>query len=296
MTEFLSARAFGFASAMTGELVAGHEVDTVFCIASITKVLTFVTVMTHLGRRKEGIMTVLRKHITVTQHAARVKQGTHADLRAGDVLTLQELLYGMMLPSGNDASVAIAEFVGRRILSSESREARGHGDLNQAAVDRFVAEMNTVATRLGCTNTTIYDPHGMKCRRSNNTSTVSDITRIMSVALRIPLFAQIYKVKRFLVNVKNSGKMRRITWRNTNDLLWGMSDGMACDGGKTGWIPNVGGQNIWGTLATVVSHQDSTNRYIVVVLGCSSKKRRFIDTMCLSKWAFGLGDKVSCPG
>ena len=211
------------------------------------------------------------------------KGGTHAGLLSGDVLTLHELLYALMLPSGNDAGVAIAEFVGRRMLVAESRASQA--ELDKAAVRRFVAEMNAVAKRLGCTATEMFDPHGMKSKRANNTSTVSDVVRMMMVALRIPVFAEVCGARRHAASIRNQGKTRSVVWRNTNDLLWGMGDGMVCDGGKTGWIPRVGGQAVWGTLATVVSCEGSDDRFAIVVLGCRSKKRRFIDSMALGRWA-----------
>jgi len=104
---------------------------------------------------------------------------------------------------------------------------------------------------------------------------------------------------------KKTKKMRKIRWRNTNDLLWVRpADGFACDGGKTGWIPNVQGQRVWGSLATVVSRtagdddgavatdavSDASDRYIIVVLGCKSKKRRFIDSRAIARWMYGITD------
>lgn len=102
--------------------------------------------------------------------------------------------------------------------------------------------------------------------------------------------------------MKNLAVVRIVTWRNTNDMLWGAADGITCEGGKTGWIPNVHGQRVWGSLATIVSRkvagavESQPERYIIVVLGCKSRKRRFLDSRVLARWAYGcVADAAKRP-
>ena len=113
-----------------------------------------------------------------------------------------------------------------------------------------------------------------------------------------------------------AGKTRRVTWRSTNEMLWGARQaGYTCEWGKTGWIPNVLGQKVWGTFASMVSREVSgtteilktvvseprvqdavssnTERFLIVVLGCKSRVRRFIDSRILAQWAFGIDDGAS---
>ena len=137
-------------------------------------------------------------------------------LKPGDTLTVRQLLFALMLPSGNDAAVALAEFFGRRMLAADGAAATavelsaaaatvassgnnakdGKVVAAAAAVRRFVREMNNVAASVGLKNTTIHDPHGMRSSSGrNNTSTVRDIVRLMTVAQRIPIFTKVCRTQ-----------------------------------------------------------------------------------------------------
>lgn len=96
--------------------------------------------------------------IEVSQHAASMP-GTSAKLQAGDEITVGNLMYGMMLPSGNDAAVALAQHCSQ-ILGGSS-------------VRTFIDEMNTYAKRLGMKDTTYNNPHGLG--DIQNKSTARDI-------------------------------------------------------------------------------------------------------------------------
>jgi hypothetical protein len=183
-------------------------------LAIIAKVLTFVTVYEHMGRHATSM---LKKSLRVSTTAAAVKGGTHAMLQSGDTLTVRQLLYALMLPSGNDAAVALAEFFGRRMLAADGvattsvelaaaaalLDAEGKASKDDklvaatAAVARFVREMNAVGVSLGMNATTMHDPHGMRSASGrNNKSCVRDVVVLMTRAHRIPIFAKVNATSR----------------------------------------------------------------------------------------------------
>lgn len=308
LAKLVSARAFGIATP-DGRLINGVNTDARLNIASITKVLSFMTIFETIQRTSAGAATTLKRLVKISATAAAVKQGTNAQLRTDDVVSVNDLLYAMMLPSGNDAATALSEFFGARLLAHENRGAvplaskLGKSKAASLATQRFVDEMNALAHRLGCVNTTMHDPHGMRSQR-NNKSTVTEVVCLMTAARQNPVFLRVYGTKKFVCNVRNNSKARRVVWRSTNDMLWGRNecDGYVCEGGKTGWIPNVLGQRVWGSLATIVARHDASGdggddstsavpqRLLIVVIGCKSRKRRFIDSRLIARWAFGLRD------
>ena len=89
LARMVSARSFAVASATTGEMVVKQAVDDQFHIASITKVLTFMTAHTFF-KQTQGVTTSLNKVIKVSPHAAAVQQGTTARLTTGDQLTVKQ--------------------------------------------------------------------------------------------------------------------------------------------------------------------------------------------------------------
>ena len=88
--------------------------------------------------------------VTITQ--AHLVSGAAAGLRKGDVWSLQDLPYGMLLVSGNDAALAIADHIGRTILAEEKRGS---------SIKRFVQEMRSAAAALGARHTQFADPYGL---------------------------------------------------------------------------------------------------------------------------------------
>lgn len=113
--------------------------------------------------------------------------GTTANLREGDILTIEQLLYGMMLPSGNDAAYALAEFFGR--VLKERKYSQGAEDEQRTSasfvkttshspfIKYFLLEMNFYAQKLGLTNTVYDSPHGLI--NKHNVSCASDIAKLI---------------------------------------------------------------------------------------------------------------------
>ena len=129
-------------------------------------------------------------------------------LREGEVLSLQELLYGLMLHSGNDAAVALAIYCG-------------------GTVEGFAQLMNDKAHRLGLTDTHFENPHGLDS--PGHYSTARDLAVLASYAMKNPIFAQTVSAKTVRVGERSL--------RNHNKLLWRVE---GADGVKTGFTKAAG--------------------------------------------------------
>lgn len=98
--------------------------------------------------------------------------GTTASLKKGEVYNIQQLLYGLMLPSGNDASLAIAVWVGK-ILLTKRKDLFNETFKKKDCVDKFVCEMNMKANSLNMEKTRFANPHGLS--NSENRSCAYDL-------------------------------------------------------------------------------------------------------------------------
>lgn len=154
----MSAQSVFVMNAETGEVLYAKNPDDVFRILSLTKLVTAYILVDRMGDRLSETVTINWPHLA---------GGSSAKLKRLDVWTLQDLLYGMILVSGNDASLAIADAVGRDLLASEGRPGN-----TAKATKRFVEEMETAAKRLGARNATFADPYGLSPR---NAATARDM-------------------------------------------------------------------------------------------------------------------------
>jgi len=133
-------------------------------------------------------------------------------LQPGDVVTLEDLLYGLMLPSGNDAAMAIASYVGG------------------GSVPRFVRMMNDLVARLGLHDTHFSNPHGLDA--DDHYSSAYDLVMLARYAMQNPEFARIAAAKEW--EIRGS---RRWTVYNLNKLLWNIP---GADGVKVGYTDRAG--------------------------------------------------------
>ncbi len=179
---------------------SGH---TKLPMASTTKI---ITAMVALERGN------LEDKIKVSSSAAGV-EGSSMYLEAGEIMTLEELLYGLMLSSGNDAAVAIAEHFG--------------------GIEKFVTLMNQKAEELGAKNTHFENPNGLP--HENHYSTAYDMALLTAHGLANPDFAKIVSTKSYAIT--GEGKSYPRTLSNHNKLLRMMED---CIGVKTGFTKAAG--------------------------------------------------------
>jgi D-alanyl-D-alanine carboxypeptidase (penicillin-binding protein 5/6) len=211
--------------------------------------------------------SVLDEEVVFSEKAAAT-EGSSARLRAGERLPVRELLYGLLLPSGNDASVAFAEHFGRRLSGEE-----GNGETADPAA-RFIAHMNRTAKELGLNETRYLNPHGLS--ETDHRSSARDLAKLAWTAMQNALFRQYVQTRQRGCTVAGPGGYRRnVLWKNTNDLL--AIDGYV--GIKTGTTGAAG--------ACLVSQgRRGDDELLVVILGAASTEARYADTRNLYRWAW----------
>jgi serine-type D-Ala-D-Ala carboxypeptidase (penicillin-binding protein 5/6) len=202
----LSARALLLMDAKTGKILYQKNADIPLPPASTTKVLTAILT---LESQKQS-----HDRLTVSKAATRVP-ASKLYLKPGQTLSIEDLLYGVLLASANDASVVLAEGIG-------------------GSVEKFAEIMTKKAHDLGATNTRFSNPHGLTA--ADHYSTARDLALIFRYAMKNPTFRQIVHTKmssvRSLSPGKKSARTRRISVRNHNRLLWNYDGAI---GGKTGY-------------------------------------------------------------
>ena len=181
---------------------------------------------------------------------------------------MDELLYALLLPSGNDASVAIGEQVGQQL------DAPGGPAEESDPLVRFVAKMNRTAQSLGLDDTRYRNTHGMT--EPDHLTSVRDLARLAAHAMQIPRFREIVGTAQHGCTVHSSaGYSRNVLWKNTNRLL--RIEGY--HGIKTGTTNAAG-----ACLVSYGSRNDKS--LIVVVLGSHSSDARYTDTRNLFSWGW----------
>jgi len=226
-------------------------------MASTTKIMTAVIAI------QTGNLNML---ITVHQDAINEvinNGGSNASLRVGEQLTLKDLLYGLLLPSGDDAAIAIADALG-------------------GTTQNFVQEMNLFAYRLRLFQTHYINPDGLTYYDANNHpipghyTTAYDLVRLAQYAMKLPLFAQIVSTQHY--SLPATATHLAHSWDNTNTLLASYA-GMT--GIKTGFTLEAG-------ACLVFSATRNGHHLIGVILHSSDENHRFSDAENLLNWGFAL--------
>lgn len=232
----LNAGAAILVEANTGTVLYASNEHDPRPMASTTKIMTALVALE---------TTPLNEMVTVSAEATRVR-GSNAGLRAGQQLTMNELLYALLLPSGNDAANVVAEHV--------------------AGDTRTFAELMTAkAHDLGATRTRFANAHGLDA--PNHHSSAHDLAIITATALHYPTFSRIVDSTEFSASSISS------TWRNTNRLLWSYDD---IGGVKTGYTGGAG-------LCLVAAASRSGMKLITVVL---AGPNRWQDSLNLLEYGF----------
>ncbi|HEX6984065.1 MAG TPA: hypothetical protein VF170_01755, partial [Planctomycetaceae bacterium] len=149
--------------------------------------------------------------------------------------------------------------------------------------ERFVAEMNRTAARIGLAGTTFRNPHGLSV--DGHRSTAADLVRLAAAALKHDRFREVVSTRLYGCTVEGDGGYRRnLRWENTNQLL-----GVAGYGGvKTGTTDAAGACLVsLGTCPAAEGGSSSADRRLIVaVLGSTSPDARYVDTRNLFRWAW----------
>lgn len=194
-------------------------------MASTTKIATCIVAIENCNNLDEKFV--------VSDKAVGI-EGTSIYIKSGELLSMRELLYGLMLASGNDCAVAIAERLGGE--------------------EEFLEKMNSMCADLGLTNTNFENPHGLDS--DNHYTSAYDLARITSYALQNDVFREIASTERMVIDSTDKYQARYL--KHKNKLLFTDDN---CIGVKTGFTDNAG-------RCLVNAHEENGMQIISVVLNC----------------------------
>lgn len=197
-TQALSAQSAAVMDCITGRFLTERNADSRSLIASTTKIMTALLICERCN---------VLDQMVIPKQAVGI-EGSSMYLREGERLTLQELLYGLMLSSGNDAAVALALYC-------------------CGSIPEFANLMNDKARALGMTGTHFQNPNGLDAE--NHYSTARDLAILASYAMENPIFAKTVSTKTITIGSR--------VLRNHNKLLWRYP---GADGVKTGFTKAAG--------------------------------------------------------
>jgi len=229
MPPAVSAEAFVIMDGTTGRVLVERDAHRRVAVASLTKIATAITAI-ETGR--------LSDRVVVDVHWQDLLDSSVMGLTPGEELTLEDLLYGLLLPSGNDAAVAIARHIG-------------------GSVPQFVAKMNEKTWQLGLQNTHFVNPHGLDAQA--NYSSPYDITVLARHAMTNPTFASIVGTREIRIQTAEG----IYPLENVNRLLGSYAE---VDGVKTGYTDQA-------KQAVVVSAKRDGLRVFVTVTRSEDYRR-----------------------
>ncbi len=210
----VSAKGAFMLNSATGSTLYSKYADTKRPMASTTKIMTARVVLSTPDLnldRKVTIKQAYRDYVTA-------KGASTADLKTGDKVTIRQLLHAMLLPSGCDAAMALADTFGT-------------GTTISARTKSFVSKMNAKADTLGLTNTH-FDSFDGNSTQNTNYTTPRDLAKLARSAMKYSTFSGIVKKPKTVQYATTStGGTRTYTWYNTNQLLGSYSGAI---GVKTG--------------------------------------------------------------
>lgn len=207
--------------------------------ASMTKVMTALVAL------KYGNLDDI---VTVTETALDIEYGSSVcDIQVGDQLSLRQLVYGLMIASGNDAAMMIAEHVA-------------------GSVDGFVDLMNQEAASLGATGTHFSNPHGLTAQ--DHYTTAYDMYLMFREAMNYDVFMDIINRQNYYAEyTRGDGSPVAVTWESTNEYFTGQAnapDHVLVYGGKTGTTEDAGAclvllsRDLYGNpYLSVIFHSDN---------------------------------------
>ncbi len=243
----LAARAWLLLDYNSGQILAQQNPDERIQPASLTKLMTAYLTFTALAQKQLTLTQV----IPVSEHAWRA-EGSRMFIQPGKPVTVDELIHGMIIQSGNDATTALAEAIG-------------------GSEPQFVQMMNLQAAKLGMTNTHFMDATGLP--NPQHYTTVRDLSKLAAALVHdYPQYFPLYSIKEYRYN--------NITQANRNRLLW---QDPYVDGMKTGHTEAAG-------FCQVTSAIRNGHRLIGVVVGTDTDSARTVESHKLINYGFEAFD------
>jgi D-alanyl-D-alanine carboxypeptidase (penicillin-binding protein 5/6) len=247
----LSARSIIVQDAVSKTIMYAKNPDSKLMPASITKIMTALVALDH--------WTDLETIIEVKNEDRAI--GQTIKLEKGERITLKNILYGLLVHSGNDAALAVAD--------NYCAPSVAEGEVGSCGYSAFVDAMNAKAAELHLDNTTFKNPSGIE--QYGHLTTARDLAILAASALQNPVIADMAQTKHVVVTDVTGLIIHDL--ETTNELL-GVIPGMK--GLKTGWTTNAG--------ECLISYVDRDgHKIIIVVLGSLD---RFGDTTKLVDWVY----------
>ena len=245
----IEARAWLLLDVNSGQVLASRNAEDRFEPASLTKLMTAYLAFSALKQK-----TLKPDQVVPVSTRAWKAEGSRMFIAPNKPVTVDELLRGLIIQSGNDASIALAE----AIAGSE---------------DVFAQMMNTEARRLGLTNTNFTNATGLTTPQLH--STAQDLAKLVVALIRdYPEYYPLYSQKEYRYN--------NISQANRNRLLW---LDPTVDGVKTGYTENAG-------YCLITSARRGERRLVSVVLGTASEAARATESQKLLNWGYLFYDSV----
>lgn len=246
-----------FVMGKNGTVYYARSADEQVKIASITKVMNAILAVENCK---------MDEKITVSNAAATVGNST-AGLLEGDELTVEQALRGLMIPSGNDAAIALAEHVGKK-LDPKTKDA----------VATFVKAMNEQAKKLGCTGTLFENPHGLDFDEwaGDMHSTAHDVALMMQEAMKDDTIREVMASKDPWIEVTGADGSDHSHSMETHNVLLDQDGNI---GGKTGTTDDAG-------YCFASAYNRDGDEIYTVVLNSSTTDQRFADTATLASWYY----------
>ncbi|MGV9557131.1 D-alanyl-D-alanine carboxypeptidase family protein [Streptomyces sp. NPDC003401] len=246
-TPTITAKGAYLMNSATGTTLYSKSADYKRLTASTTKVMTAKVVLSQSNLNLDTRVTVRKE---VSDYMVREGYPSSARLIVGDKVTVRQLLYGMMLPSGCDAAMVLADKFGT-------------GTTVAARTKNFIAKMNTTAKNLGMTNTHFDSFDGLT--NGSNYSTPRDLTKLGRSVMKNSTFKAVVKAKSYTAKtITKTGATRTMsTWVNTNTLLgWNGTLGVKTGSGTQAkycliFAATLNGESVVGTVLTA---PDAANR------------------------------------
>jgi D-alanyl-D-alanine carboxypeptidase len=255
--------------AHTGKVLYQENANSKRYPASITKIMTTLVVLENCD---------ISQYVTIGDVSVKDKGAQKIGLRKNEVIKVEDLLYGFMLESGNDAGVALAKYAA-------------------GSVEEFAEMMNAKAEEIGMTRTRFANPHGL--HESRHYTTAMDMAILAYNAMKNPTFRKIVGTFKYTPPVTNKHNVERPwypkVWKNHNrlistdkdeDFAFNDKNGHAI-GIKTGYT-----RAAQSTLVSAAVSKDGTQEVITVVL-YDTQKGKWTDTITMFMYAFDFYDTLN---